>query len=71
MKSSGYSRLILLELELSGQIFDKYPNIKFRENPSSWSRFVPCGRTDRHSYKQSYRRTWGANSRFPQFLAHA
>jgi hypothetical protein len=28
------------------QIFEKYLNIKFHENPSSGSRLVPCGRTN-------------------------
>ena len=28
------------------QIFLKVPSIKFRDNPSSGSRTVPCGRTD-------------------------
>jgi len=23
--------------------FEKYSNIKFHENPSSWSRLAPCG----------------------------
>ena len=41
-----YSCQILMKLEFSPQIFDKYPNIKFHENPSSGSRVVPCGRTD-------------------------
>jgi hypothetical protein len=27
-------------------MFEKYPNIKFHENPSSGNRVVPCGRTD-------------------------
>ena len=35
------------ELEFSRQIFDKYGNIKLYENPSSKSRDVPCGRTDK------------------------
>ena len=39
---------ILLELEFSRQIFEKYSNDKFHENPSSGSRVVRCGRTDRH-----------------------
>ena len=34
-----------MELEFSPQIFEKYPNIKFYENPSSVSRVVPFGRT--------------------------
>jgi hypothetical protein len=47
-----------MKLEYSRQIFEKYANIKFHENPSSWSRVVPCGETDRHDE---------ANSRFSQF----
>jgi hypothetical protein len=43
MKSTRYSCLILETLEFSRQIFDKYPNIKFHENPSSGSRIVPRG----------------------------
>jgi len=39
---------ILMELEFSLRIFEKSSNIKFYEYPSSGSRFVPCGRTDRH-----------------------
>jgi len=41
-----YSCQILLKLEFFLQIFEKYSNIKFHENPSSGSRVVPCGRTD-------------------------
>jgi len=37
-----------MKLELSRQIFEKYPNIKFHENPSSGgSRVSPCGQRDR------------------------
>jgi hypothetical protein len=35
-----------MKLEFSGQLFEKYSNTKFNENPSSGSRVVPCGRTD-------------------------
>jgi hypothetical protein len=35
-----------MKLELSTQIFETYSNIKFRENPSTGSRVVPCGRAD-------------------------
>ena len=35
-----------MNLEFSQQIFEKYSNIKFHENPSSGSRVVPCGQTD-------------------------
>jgi len=45
-------------LNLSEQIFEKSSNIKFHGNPSSGSRVVPCGQTDRHDE---------ANSRFSQF----
>jgi hypothetical protein len=45
-------------LEFSRQILEKSTNIKFHENPSSGSRVVPCGRTDRHDE---------ANSRFSKF----
>ena len=37
------------DTELSRQIFEKFPSIKFNENPSSGSRVVPCGRTDRRT----------------------
>jgi len=35
-----------LNLEFSRQVVEKFPDIKFREIPSTWSRVVPCGRTD-------------------------
>jgi hypothetical protein len=35
-----------MKLEFSPQIFKKYSNTKFNENPSSGSPNVPCGRTD-------------------------
>jgi hypothetical protein len=57
MYSTGYSCQILMKLEFSRQIFQKYSNIKFHLNPSSGSR-VPRGRTDRHDE---------SNSRFSQF----
>ena len=37
-----------MKLEYSRQVFEKHPNIKFHESPSSGSRVVQCGRTDRH-----------------------
>jgi hypothetical protein len=43
-----YSCQILIKLEFSRQIVEKYSKINFHENPYSGSRFVPCGRTDRH-----------------------
>ena len=45
--STRYSCLILIKLEFSGQIFEKYSNIKFHKNPSGESRVVLCGQTER------------------------
>ena len=39
---------ILMKTEFSQQIFEKYSNVKFHEDPCSGSRVVPSGRTDRH-----------------------
>ena len=36
-----------MKIEFSQQIFDTSSNKKFRQNPSSGSRVVPCGQTDR------------------------
>jgi len=36
--------MFLMKLEISGQIFEKYSNIIFHENPSSGRWVVPCGR---------------------------
>ena len=44
-----YSCPILMKLEFSQQIFKKCSNIKFLENPSSGSLFVPCRQTDRQT----------------------
>jgi hypothetical protein len=38
-----------MKIEFSLQIFEKHRNTKFRENPSSGIRIVPCGRTDRRT----------------------
>jgi hypothetical protein len=46
MYSTRYSRQILMILEFSQQIFEKYSNIQFHENLSGDSRVVSCGRTD-------------------------
>jgi len=37
---------ILIKLEFSRQLLEKYWNIKFHENLSSGSRVIPHGRTD-------------------------
>ena len=37
-----------MKLEFSGRIFEKSWNIQFNENPSSGSRVILCGQTERH-----------------------
>jgi len=51
-----------MKLEFSRQIFEKYLDTNIRENPTSGSRVVPCGRTDRQDE---------ANSHFSQFCERA
>ena len=48
--------------EFSRQIFEKWSDIKFHENPAGGSRAVPQGRSARHD---------GANSRLSQFCEGA
>jgi hypothetical protein len=49
MWSTPCSCQILITLEFSGRIYEKYSNTKFRENPSSGSRVAPCGQTDKQN----------------------
>ena len=50
MQSTQYSCRILIKLDFSRHILrKKSSNIKFHQNPSSGSRVVACGRTDRRS----------------------
>jgi len=56
MLGPSYSQ-ILMKHEFPRQIFEKYSDIKFHENPASGSLIVPCGETDRHDE---------ANSRYSQ-----
>jgi len=37
---------ILIKLELTRQILEKYSDIKFDEDPPSGNRVISCGRTD-------------------------
>ena len=49
-----------MKLEFSWQIFEKYLNIKFHENPSSGSLVVPCRRRDGRTWsQQSLFAIWG------------
>jgi hypothetical protein len=66
MSSSRYSCQILMKLQFSRQIFEKYSNIKFNENPSSESRVVPCGEMDGRTDRNDE-----ANSRISPFKKRA
>ena len=41
-----------MKAEISQQIFEKYSNTKFHENPFRGSRVVSCGQTDGHDMKK-------------------
>ena len=43
-----------MKLEFSLQIFEKSSNMKFHENPSSGSRVVPCGWTEKQTETDRY-----------------
>jgi len=53
--STRYSFQIVMELEFSRQTFEKYSDIKWNENTSSWSRVVSCRRTDKMVGRQKWR----------------
>jgi len=46
-----YCCQILIKFEFSQQIFEKYSNIKFHDNPFSGSRVFPCGQTDGRTWR--------------------
>jgi hypothetical protein len=74
MQSIRHSCHILIKLEFSGQIFEKYSNIKFHETPFSGSRDFPCGqaggRTDGETGLKTDRYD-EANIGFSQFWERA
>jgi len=55
-----------MQQEFSGQIFEKYSNIKSYENPSSERRIVKCVRRDELTDRQDE-----ARSGFSQFCENA
>jgi hypothetical protein len=55
-----------MKLEFCRQIFEKYSDMKFHENPSSGSRVFRCGRTDGWSDRETDRHDEDT-SRFSQF----
>jgi len=46
-----------MKLVFSGQVFEKYSNVKCYERASSESRVVPCGQTDRQAGRRTERHT--------------
>jgi len=44
---------ILMRLEFFLRSSEKYSNINFYENPSSWDRIFPCGQMDGHDEANS------------------
>jgi len=57
---------IVIRPYISQQIFEKFSNIKFHENPSIGTRIVPCGQTVQGTHRHD-----GAYSRFAQFCYSA
>jgi len=66
MQSACISCPILVTLEFSRQIFDKYSNFKFIKNPLSGIRVVACWQTDRRTDGGTERYD-KANIRFSRF----
>jgi hypothetical protein len=60
MYSTRYSCQILIKLEFSRHIFEKYPTIQFHENLSSGRRVVSSGRMDGHEANSSFSQDWVA-----------
>jgi hypothetical protein len=52
-----YSCQILVKLEFSRQIFQKYPHVEFNENPLSGGRVGLFGQTDGQTDGQTERQT--------------
>jgi len=48
-----------MNLEFSPQIFEKFSNIKFHENPCIGIRVVPCGWADGQTYRRRETQTDG------------
>jgi len=59
---------ILIKTEMSRQILEKCSNIKFHENPTSWSLFVPCGRTDMSKVTVAFRDSANAPKKHLRYI---
>ena len=46
MENTHYSSQIVIKLEFSPQILEKYSKTKFHKNPSDRNQVVPCGQRD-------------------------
>ena len=66
IQSTFYACEVLTKIEISLQMFEKYSDFKIPENPSSGSRVVPCGRTERETDRHDE-----CNSHFLRFGEHA
>jgi hypothetical protein len=53
MSSTRYSCPILMKLEFSQNILEKYSNDKCHENPTSETRIIPCGKTDKRTDRRT------------------
>ena len=71
MQCTLYSCQVLMKLDFSWQIFEKYSNIKFHKHLFSGNRVVPCGPTDGRVDGRTDRHVEEANSSFPQFCKRA
>jgi len=54
--TARYSCHMLTKLNFCRQIFEKYSNVKFHENPSRGIRVAPCGRIDMTQFTTLRRR---------------
>jgi hypothetical protein len=68
MRSARYSCQILIILEFSRQVLEKYSNTKFHENPSIGSRVVSCGQTDMTKLIVALRNFANAPKMCPRYL---
>jgi len=61
MQSTRYTCQIVIKLEFFRQIFEKYSNVKFHENPC---RIFPCRRTDMKKLLVAFRNSAAAPKKY-------
>ena len=64
MYNNRHSCKIVIKIQFSRRIFEKYSNFKFHENSSSESRVLPRGQTDGQIHDE-------ADTHFSQFCSRA